>query len=115
MFWRPVAVDELPHCRQEVVRHGAADTAIGKLDNVVLTTGVAAAGLENLAIDPDIAKFIDDEGDTPPSRIFQKMPDDRRLPRTEEAGDHRRRDLRHAHPHRSCAKRSSVRPRSPPI
>ena len=102
---RRVAIEELLHGGDEIVRHRAADAAIGELDDIVLAAGLVAAGFEDLAVDADIAELVDDERDAPPSRIGEQMADERRLAGAEEAGDDGRRDFLRA----TCGSRAPWR------
>ncbi len=80
--------------RQEIIGDGAADAAIGELDDALLLVarGVAA-GLQDVAIDADVAELIDDQREAAAAGVGEKMTDQRRLPRAEEAGDDGRRNL----------------------
>ena len=60
MIWLWVACQQGFDGGDEIIGDGAAQAAVGELDDVFLTTGLAAAGLEDLTIDADIAEFIDD-------------------------------------------------------
>ena len=73
--------------RHELVRHRAAQAAIGELDDVLLRTGGIAAALEDLAVDADIAELVDDDGEPPALRIGEHVADQRRLAGAEKAGD----------------------------
>ena len=46
----------------EIVGDGAADAAVGQLDDAVLAAGLDAAALEDLAVDADVAELVDDDG-----------------------------------------------------
>ncbi len=72
---------------QKIVGDGAAQAAIGQLDNIVFGAGLDAATPQDLAIDADIAKFIDDQREAAPLRMGQHMTDERGLARAEKAGD----------------------------
>ena len=71
----------------EIVRHGAADAAIGEFDDVFLRAGFHAAGAQNVAIHAHIAKFIDDEREAPTACVLQQIADDRGLARAQKARD----------------------------
>ncbi len=60
---RFVAVEQLLHGRDEIVGDGAADAAIGEFDDVVLGAGLRAAALQHVAVDAEIAEFVDDQRD----------------------------------------------------
>src|SRR5262249_44530839 len=72
--------------RHEVVRNRATEATVGQFDNVLLRTRLIAATLENFAIDADVAEFVHDHGQSPPVRMGQDVPDQRRLPGSEEPG-----------------------------
>ena len=78
---------DLVERRHEVVGHGAADAAIGQLDDVLLRAGLDAAALQDLAVDADVAELVDDDGEPPAAGVFQEVADQRRLAGAEEAGD----------------------------
>ena len=73
--------------RHEVVRHRAADAAVGQLDDVLLRAALDPAALQDLPVDPDVAELVDDDREPPPAGVLQHVPDQRRLPRPEEPGD----------------------------
>jgi len=56
-----IALQKLCHGRNEIVGNGAADAAIGKLDDVVLGAVFRTAALQHVAIDAEIAEFVDDQ------------------------------------------------------
>jgi len=51
---------------EEVLGNGAAQAAIGELDNVILGTGSVIVGEQQLAIDAELAELVDDNGETAP-------------------------------------------------
>ena len=57
-----------------------------------LAHGVAAA-FQNLAVDADIAEFVDDERDAAATGILQQVADEGGLSGAKEAGDHGGRDF----------------------
>ena len=73
--------------RHELVGDGAAQAAIGEFDDVFFGTGVIAAAFENLAVDADVAKFVDDHREPPALRVGEHMADQCRLAGAEKAGD----------------------------
>ena len=77
--------------RHEIVGDRAADTAIGELDDIVFRARGDAAASQNLAIDADIAEFVDDQGQTTALCLLEQMADERRLAGAEKTGDDRRR------------------------
>ena len=48
--------------RQKIVGDGAAQAAIGQLDDVVLGAGRVAAAEQQLAVDAELAELVDDDG-----------------------------------------------------
>ena len=56
-----VLLQQLLYAWQEIISHGAADTAIGKFDDVIGATVVRAAFLQHVGIHADVAKFIHDQ------------------------------------------------------
>ena len=93
--------------RHELIGHGAAQAAVGKLDDVLLGTGFVAAAFENFAVDADVAEFVDDHRKPPPSGICEHMADQRRLPGAEKAGDDRAWDARKRGGHSFCSEKSN--------
>ena len=73
--------------RREIVGDGAADAAIGKLDDRLFRAGRVGAALQEIAVDADVAEFVDDEREPPPAGVRQQMADQRRLAGAEKAGD----------------------------
>ena len=73
--------------RHEIVRHGAAETAVGELDDVLLRAGRVAAALEDFAVDADVAELVHDHRQPSPLRVRQDVADQRRLSGAEKAGD----------------------------
>ena len=60
------AVEKPRQGRQEIVGNGAAQAAIGQLDDVVLGAGRVAAAEQQLAVDAELAELVDDDGEPPP-------------------------------------------------
>src|SRR6185312_16932516 len=87
MIWLRNAGDEPHDRRREIVGYRAADAAIGEFDDRVLRTGGAGAILDEIAVDADVAEFVDDERKAPAARVRQEMADQRRLAGAEKAGD----------------------------
>ena len=81
------AVEQRFHDGQEVVRHRAAEAAIGEFDDVVFGAAGDAAGSEGVAVDADFAEFVDDDGDAAAAGIFQHVADQGGFAGAEEAGD----------------------------
>ena len=73
--------------RLKIVGNGAANAAIGQFDDIFLGAGVDAAALKDLAVDADIAKFIDDDGEAPAARMGQQITDQSGFPGAQKAGD----------------------------
>ena len=63
-----LAVEEPRQGRHEIVGDGAAQAAIGQLDNIVLVACRIAAAEQQLAVDAELAEFIDDDGEAPRHR-----------------------------------------------
>ena len=72
---------------REIVGDRAADAAVGKLDDRVFRASRVRATLDEIAINPDVAEFVDDERKAPPAGVGQKMADQRGLAGAEKAGD----------------------------
>src|SRR3546814_8627760 len=81
------AREDRPNRWQEVVRHGAADAAVGQFHHVLLVAALDAAALHDLRVDAEIAELVDDERDPPPAGIAQQVADGAGLAGPEEAGD----------------------------
>ncbi len=75
--------------RHEIIGHGAADAAVGQLDDAVLRAAFDAAALQDLAVDADIAELVDDHGEPPSIGILEHVPHQGRLAGAEKAGDDR--------------------------
>ena len=73
--------------RHEFVGHGAAQAAVGELDDILLGASGIAASFEDFAVDADVAEFIDDHGEPSALRICQYVADQGRLAGAEKAGD----------------------------
>ena len=72
---------------QEIVGDGAADAAVGEFDDVLVAAGFDAAGFQDLAVDADVAEFVDDQREAAAAGVLQQVADHRRLAGAEEAGD----------------------------
>ena len=81
------AGEQRRHSGSEVVRHRAADAAVGELDDRVLRTGFVGAAREQVAVDSDIAELVDDQRQPPSAGMAKDVADQRRLARAEKAGD----------------------------
>ena len=82
-----LARDQRRQRRGEIVGDRAADAAVGKLDDRVFRAGRVGAALDEVAVDADVAEFVDDERKPPPARVRHQMADERRLAGAEKAGD----------------------------
>ena len=89
------ALEQPRHGRQEIVGDGAADAAIGQLDDVVLGAGVVAAAEQQLAVDAEFAELVDDDREPLPAGMRQQMAHQAGLAGAEKAGDDRRGDAAH--------------------
>ena len=74
--------------RHEVVRDGAADAAVGELDDILLRASLDPAALEDVSVDADVAELVDDDGEPLAFGMLDHMADQRRLAGAEKAGDH---------------------------
>src|SRR3546814_3587683 len=88
MVGRIGAVEQLLQGGQEIVGHRAAQAAVGQLDDVVIRAIGTAAGLQQLAIDADLAEFVDDQRQPAAPGVAQQVADQRGLAGAEKAGDH---------------------------
>ena len=95
VFGRHLAVEKARQGRHEIIGDGAAEASIGQLDNIVLVARRVAAAEQQLAVDAELAEFIDDDGEPPPLGMRQQMPHEARLAGAEKAGNHRRRNAAH--------------------
>ncbi len=75
------AVDQFGERIDQLAAHGAAQAAIGKLDDGI------ARRLDQKVVDADLAEFIDDHRRVVHGRILQDPVEKRRLSRAEKAGD----------------------------
>src|SRR5262249_10845277 len=75
--------------RQEIVGHGAADAAIGQLDDILVAAGRDAAAGDDLAINAEIAELVDHDREAPGATVLQQMPKQAGLAGTEKTGDDR--------------------------
>ena len=93
----------------ELVRHRAAQAAVGELDDVLLRAGGVAAAFEDLAVDADVAELIDDHRQAAPAGVGKDVADQRSLPGAEKAGDDRAWDARKGRRrgHSLCSEKSN--------
>ena len=106
MLDRRHAREDLVERRHELVGDGAAEAAIGELDDVLLRAGGIAAALEDLAVDADIAELVDDHREPPTVGVGQHVADQRRLARAEKAGDDGAGDARKRRTHSLSSSRN---------
>jgi len=76
-----VALQKFDHFSQQIVADCAADAAVGEAD------GLALHGHNQLGVDVDRAKVIDEDGDSPAVGMVQDMVDQRGLTRAEKPAD----------------------------
>ena len=88
---------KLLDARQEIIGHGAADTAIRELYNIFGAAAVSAAFLQHVAIHADIAEFIDDQRQAFAVGLHDDVADERCLAGAEKAGDDGGRDAHWSH------------------
>ena len=72
---------QLLHAWQKVIGHRAADTAIGKLDDIINLASLGGAIAKHRRIHADIAKLIDDQRQTFASSMADDMTNQRGFPR----------------------------------
>ena len=77
--------------RDEVVGHGAADAAIGELDDIFDRAIFVGAGFQNVAVNPERAELVDQNSKSLAAGVAHEMADQRGFSRTEKTGDHRNR------------------------
>src|SRR5260370_40008593 len=75
--------------RRKIVRNGTTYTTIGELDDILLGAGGRPAGFQDIAVDADVAEFIDDEREPASVAVREHMADQGRLARAEKARDDR--------------------------
>ena len=75
------------HRGGEIVGDRAADAAVGELDDRLARAGRIGAALEQVAVDADVAEFVDDEREAPAAGVGEQVTDQRRLAGAEKAGD----------------------------
>ena len=78
---------EAAHLGQEVVAQGAADAAVGHLDQAS-RRGAAprVLGAHALGVDVHLGHVVDDDGDAQALAVAERMVEERRLAGAEEAG-----------------------------
>ncbi len=73
--------------RHEVVGDGAAQAAIGEFDDGVLGAIGVGAAFQDIAVDAEVAEFVDQDRQPAALRILHQVTNQRGLSRAEEAGD----------------------------
>ncbi|MCY1440091.1 hypothetical protein D9M71_563510 [compost metagenome] len=84
------ALDQLAHHREEFFLDGAAQAAVGQLEDTTagFLFGTAdSALLEDFTVDTQLAEFVDDHGDTTALGVVEHVPQQGGLARAEKAGD----------------------------
>jgi hypothetical protein len=81
MIGRIVATQQHFHRRDEFIRHRAADTSVGQFNDVV-SLHVSIPQLQNITIDAQITKSVDDQRNTL-ALAFRSVPDKRGFTRAE--------------------------------
>ena len=71
----------------KVVGDGAADAAIGKLDDILGRAVLIGAGFQDVAVNADRAEFIDQDRQPLALGVLHQMADQRRFARAQKAGD----------------------------
>src|ERR1700686_3727826 len=71
----------------KIIRDRATDATVGQFYDPVFRAALDAAALQNLAVDTDVAEFIDDHRKAAPTGIFKNMANERCLAGAEEARD----------------------------
>ena len=79
---------QLLHARQEIIGDRAADTSIGKLDDVVSATAFGAAILKHRTIHADVAELVDDKRQPLAVGLGDDVADQRGFTGPEEPGYH---------------------------
>ena len=73
--------------RHEVVGDRAAKAAIGEFDDGVFGAIGVGAAFQDVAVDAEIAEFVDENSQAAALRVLHQMANQRGLSRAEEAGD----------------------------
>ena len=82
-----LAREQSRHGRDEIVGDGAADAAVGEFDDRLARAGVVGAALQKLAVDADVAEFVDDQREPAAAGVGEDVADEGRLAGAEKAGD----------------------------
>ena len=69
-----IAVQELSNRRSEFLRDRAADAAVGQLHDAAFLAAFDAAPVQNFSVDPQVAEFIDDQGNPLSFGVFEDVP-----------------------------------------
>ena len=73
--------------RQKVIRHRAADTAIGQLEDIFVRAVGVAAAFEQFAVHGEIAELVDHEGEFLAVGLFDQVTNHRGLAGAKKSGD----------------------------
>ena len=79
---------QLLHAWQEVIGDRAADTSVGKLDDVVSAAAFGAAILKHRTIHADVAELVDNQGEPLAVGLGDDVADQRGFTGPEEPGYH---------------------------
>ena len=100
---------KLFHCGDEVIGDRAADAAIGQLHHIFFAAGFIPTAFQDITIDTQIAKLIDDQGYPATLCILQHMTNEGCFARAKKASDDSCRDF-HNHVSIPCDRaRSALR------
>ena len=95
MVGRQRPVEQRLDGRQEVVGDGAAQAAIGQLDDVVVAARRVAAAEQQFAVDAEFAELVDDDREAMSGGGGEQVPHQAGFAGAQEAGDDRRGDPAH--------------------
>ena len=76
-------VDQIGECVDEIAAHGAAEAAVGKLNDAI------GRALDQQMVDRDVAELVDDDRRVGQRRIPKQPVEQRRLAGSQETGQHR--------------------------
>ncbi|QTK80220.1 hypothetical protein AT6N2_C2642 [Agrobacterium tumefaciens] len=82
-----LAAEDLFDRRLEIIRHRAADAAIGQLDDVFLGAAFNAAAFKDFAVNADVAELVDDDGEPLAVKFFEKAAQQRGFASPQKAGN----------------------------
>jgi hypothetical protein len=96
---------ELFHHWREFFLHGAAQAAVGQLEQLAIGlpgfVAADAAAAQQFTVDTEFAELIDDHGDAPAFGVLQQVAQQRGLATAEKAGNDGGGDLAGLHGHGS--------------